>query len=63
MYKTSVLKLLLSMEVAGSPGKKKKVKKMTGSRPKKCIIHIVRSAKDDTLSTFTEQSWQVIICD
>ena len=45
------------MEVADSPGKKKKVKKTTASRPKKCIIDIVGSAKDDTLSAFTEQSW------
>ena len=51
------------MEVADSPGKKKKVKITTGSRPKKCIIHIVGSSKDDTLSDFTEQSWQVIICE
>ena len=51
------------MEVADSPGKKKKVKKITGSRPKKCIIHIVGSAKDCTLSAFMEQSWQVIICE
>ena len=51
------------MEVADNPGKKKKVKKTTGSRPKKCIIPIIGSAKDDTLSAFTEQSWQVIICE
>ena len=51
------------MEVADSPGKKMKVKKTMVSRPKKCIIHTVGSAKDDTLSAFTEQSCQVIICD
>ena len=49
------------MKVADRPGNKKKLIKTTGSRPKKCIIQIVGSAKNDTLSAFMEQSWQVII--
>ena len=43
------------MERTDSTVKKKKVKKTTGSRPKTCIVHIVGSAKEDTLSSFTEQ--------
>ena len=44
----------MSMNAADSSVKMKKVKKETGFRLRKCIIHTVGSAKDDTLSAFTE---------
>ena len=46
------MKLFMSMEVADNPVKKTKMKKTTCSRPKKCINHIVGSAKGETLSAF-----------
>ena len=48
------------MDFDDSPVKKKKRKSVKSQvRPTKCLIHVVSSSDDTTLSAFTEQSWKV----